>query len=367
MADLQALARRKAQKYGLDPNVFVRQIRQESGFNPHARSPAGAIGVAQIMPATARGWGVNPNDPAAALDAAAKHMAGYVRQFGSYRNALVAYNAGPGAVGRSLPAETRNYIKVILGGSSGQTAPRGGSSLPAPVAGTRTKTIIPGATIRTTIPTVDQPGFEQARRTALIGQMIARRNPNSFLLRSGLLNTLEPSLGDFTGARTITDRIPGATVTSPGAQATTASGRSLPPVGRGAVKIAPGADRAGVSIQPIVKQFVGDVAGRARRPITVGTGTNHNRLTVDGNVSDHWDGHAADLPQPVDSHQGDMVAAHALQVAGVPWSQAVRMAQRGGLYTLHPTHGQWKGRRVQVIWKTNQGGNHHNHVHVGIR
>jgi hypothetical protein len=112
----RAATRRAAQRYGLDPNVFMRQIQQESGFRPGAVSPAGAIGIAQIMPATARSWGVDPRNPLAALDAAAKNMARYVKQFGSYRDALIAYNAGPGAVGHSLPAETQGYIATILGG-----------------------------------------------------------------------------------------------------------------------------------------------------------------------------------------------------------------------------------------------------------
>jgi hypothetical protein len=129
MANYQDAARQAARRYGLDESVFLRQIRQESGFNPNAVSPAGAIGIAQIMPATARGWGVNPHDPHASLNAAAKNMASYVKKYGSYRNALIAYNAGPGAVGRgSLPAETQNYIKTILGGRTpGTGSVRSGS------------------------------------------------------------------------------------------------------------------------------------------------------------------------------------------------------------------------------------------------
>src|SRR3954470_21192803 len=100
MPDYRAEARRAATREGLDPNVFVRQIQQESGFNPNARSPAGAQGIAQIMPAPAADWHVAPSNPVAALNVAAAHMADYVRQFGSMRNALIAYNAGPGAVGR---------------------------------------------------------------------------------------------------------------------------------------------------------------------------------------------------------------------------------------------------------------------------
>lgn len=117
MADYRKVARQKARKYGLDPNIFVRQINAESGFNPNARSPVGATGIAQIMPGTARGWGVNPNDPVASLDAAARNMARYVKQYGSYEKALRAYNAGPGAIEKSRGyAETNNYVAKILRG-----------------------------------------------------------------------------------------------------------------------------------------------------------------------------------------------------------------------------------------------------------
>jgi hypothetical protein len=232
------------------------------------------------------------------------------------------------------------------------------------LSGGSTTTQIPGQTITTQIPTVDKAGFEQARKLAIVGGLIAKRNPNSFLLRSGLLSTQEPTLSNFMGSRTVKDVIPGATVRTPAGQA---GSMSVPQVGGGRVAIAKGADRPGVSTQPIVKSFIAQVAGHAKRPITIGTGTNHNQMTTSGNVSDHWTGHAADLPQPVDSHQGDMVAAHALQVAGVPWSQAVRMAQKGGVFNVTPKSGPYKGHRVQVLWKTMVGGNHHNHVHVGIR
>jgi len=125
--DFRALARQKATKYGLLPDVFERQIEAESGFNPKAVSSAGARGIAQIMPSTAKGWGVNPDDPQAALEAAAKNMAGYVKTYGgmgttdptkvrgAYEKALQAYNAGPGSVGRYLPSETKGYISKIVG------------------------------------------------------------------------------------------------------------------------------------------------------------------------------------------------------------------------------------------------------------
>jgi hypothetical protein len=125
MTDWQTIARRRAKKYGIDPDIFQRQMGQEA-HGEDLTSPAGAQGPAQIMPATARSWGVkNVHDIRQAYDAAAKHMAQYFKQYGSMRDALIAYNAGPGAVGHGLPAETQNYIKTILGGRN----PTGGPSV----------------------------------------------------------------------------------------------------------------------------------------------------------------------------------------------------------------------------------------------
>ena len=111
-----------AQKYGLNPVAFVRQIGQESGFNPSAVSRAGAIGIAQFMPDTARGLGVDPTDPYASLDAAARLMRQYLDKYGNYATALAAYNAGPGAVEQygGVPpyAETQAYVQAIMGTGS---------------------------------------------------------------------------------------------------------------------------------------------------------------------------------------------------------------------------------------------------------
>src|SRR5262252_261397 len=120
--DLQAYARQAAQKAGIDPDIFVRQIQQESGFNPNAQSPAGAQGIAQFMPGTAQGMGVDPHDPYAALDAAARLDAQHLAQYGGdWSKALAAYNAGAGNVDKygGVPpfAETQRYVSTILGGA----------------------------------------------------------------------------------------------------------------------------------------------------------------------------------------------------------------------------------------------------------
>ncbi|SRR5258707_4748765 len=112
---------------GIDPNLFERQINQESGFNPWAVSPAGAEGIAQFMPGTASAMGVNPWDPTSSLYGAASLMKQLSNQFGgNYAMALAAYNAGPGAVQSAisaggnnwyyyLPTESRNYVSLIMG------------------------------------------------------------------------------------------------------------------------------------------------------------------------------------------------------------------------------------------------------------
>jgi hypothetical protein len=170
MADYRAAARRAAVRNGLDPNIFVRQIQQESGFNPNARSPAGATGIAQIMPATARGWGVDPTDPIASLNAAAKNMASYVKKYGSYENALRAYNAGPGAIERSKGfAETNNYVKTILGGKDPKrlSSPRASAS-----AATQTTTTTPAQTSTSSVTTggdVTRPTLPERVRPTITG------------------------------------------------------------------------------------------------------------------------------------------------------------------------------------------------------
>lgn len=116
----RTMAEQAARRHGIPVNLFLRLVRQESGWNPKALSPKGAIGLAQLMPQTARYLRVNPRDPAANLEGGARYLKEQYRTFGSWRLALAAYNAGPGAVKRygGVPPfkETRNYVKVILGG-----------------------------------------------------------------------------------------------------------------------------------------------------------------------------------------------------------------------------------------------------------
>jgi hypothetical protein len=121
---------RAAQRWSVAGALLSAQLYKESGFNPFARSPAGAQGIAQFMPGTARAYGLrDPFDAARAIDAQAHLMRDLLRQFGSVPLALAAYNAGPAPVQRCgcVPPfpETRAYVSDILGLLNGAGDPLG--------------------------------------------------------------------------------------------------------------------------------------------------------------------------------------------------------------------------------------------------
>jgi soluble lytic murein transglycosylase-like protein len=115
------LIEQAAARYGLDPAVLSGLIQQESGFDPSARSSAGALGLTQLMPSTAASLGVaEPLDPAQSIEGGARYLSQLLHQFaGNTADALAAYNAGPGAVQQygGVPpySETQQYVTKVLG------------------------------------------------------------------------------------------------------------------------------------------------------------------------------------------------------------------------------------------------------------
>ncbi|SEB89425.1 NlpC/P60 family protein [Nocardioides exalbidus] len=121
------LFRAAGAKHHVDPALLAAVAQQESGFDPQAVSPAGAQGIMQLMPGTAKGLGVtDPFDPAQAIDGAAKLLDNLITRFGSIEMSLAAYNAGPGAVVRydGVPPypETQAYVKSVMAHWLGEAA-----------------------------------------------------------------------------------------------------------------------------------------------------------------------------------------------------------------------------------------------------
>ncbi|MGH9533247.1 MAG: lytic transglycosylase domain-containing protein [Terriglobales bacterium] len=117
---IRRLLHQAARRYALDPRLVLEVARQESDFDPRSVSDKGAMGVMQLMPATARALGVrDPFNAAENIAGGARYLRALLREYrGNVRLSLAAYNAGPGAVaqyGGAIPPyrETRSYVRVI--------------------------------------------------------------------------------------------------------------------------------------------------------------------------------------------------------------------------------------------------------------
>jgi soluble lytic murein transglycosylase-like protein len=119
-AGVRSLVHQAAQRHALDADLLFALMRQESGFEPRAVSRAGARGLMQLMPATARRYGVTQiHDPGENIAGGSAYLRDLINRFGRLELALAAYNAGEGAVekyGRRIPPydETQRYVAAVM-------------------------------------------------------------------------------------------------------------------------------------------------------------------------------------------------------------------------------------------------------------
>lgn len=297
-------------------------------------SPAGATGRAQLMPGTARNlerrYKINTRTEFGNVLGGAYYLAEQKRNFGSWRLAFAAYNAGPNAViehhGVPPYRETQDYVRrmmTALGAAPGGGEVSTGLGVPPP-GPQQPAQLDPGALAQGRLQDIAsgqgfQPTEQLGETAAAITQ--AAQNPSSI--------TGVPATGD-TG---------------------------ITPTGdwQKFVHLGPGADRAGVATNEPVLQFVGELGIRYGRRLTIATGTNHNQFVKGrpGHESDHWQGNAADIS--MSGARLTRLGRAALVLAGMPAAEARKA--RGGVYNVG---------RYQIIFNTNSGGNHWNHLHVGV-
>lgn len=183
--DWREQARLAAIQAGVDPNLFMRLVQQESGFNPNARSPVGAQGLAQLMPATARELGVDPSDPMQNLAGGAKYFRQQMDRFQDPALALAAYNAGPSRVAKAggIPniAETQNYVRAIMGGAGPETRSVNMDQNTQPMgllAQLGLQRRDPNATGETAMPFTQRDAFKNTMGNLAIGLNSLRLNPD---------------------------------------------------------------------------------------------------------------------------------------------------------------------------------------------
>lgn len=315
--------------------LLAKLVKGESNDNPKAVSSAGARGRTQFIrtsrDAVRKRYGVDPWSGKAddEVKAAVLHLTGKL----GHRKGLEGYN----------PGDATNYTKYILAQKVGDV--RGKGARPAKGKPAARQASRPAS------PQQDGPDVEAAALDALAARATGKRKGS--LLRA-TVDRLQS--GAYDPEPEVKPNKP--TTAKPGKQVEDIDQtEAVAPTGK--VKFAPGADRPGVPTQKVVKSFLSSMS-RYAGTINVGTGTQHSKMSASGNVSGHWVGTAADIPAR--GKRGDDIAYAAFRAAGVDAKTARRYASNGGLYNI-----QYKGKRVQIIWKTNTGGNHYDHVHVGIK
>lgn len=346
MADIHAEAARAARAAGVPPNLFIALItRGERSFRGWQRSPAGAAGPAQLMPGTAAGlarkYGINPNTRYGNLLGGAYYLREQLENFKDPRLAVAAYNAGPGAVQKygGVPpyAETQRYVQNIMRAVGRVSVPKASAPRQQPRVGPPTMTG----------PLSAPPAF----------------SPTGM---PDLTSAITSSLGQIAMGVPATETLGGVVeaATAPQTPPAVAAALGLPaseprdPRGHRVAKAQrmpdPGGGWGGSYRPATALAQVGFGFG-----LTSTSEKRDRKTTATGGTSDHWVGsktsYAYDLGGSVAAM--DRAAAALAARLGIKYRQGqplVATVTRGGM-------------RYQLLYRTNVGGNHFTHIHVGVR
>lgn len=353
-----------AQRYNLNPSLLAGQEQIESGFNPGPVSSAGAFGISQFIPSTAASYGVKPGSSRSALKSQIMGQAHLLADLGAVRGnrqsiieALGGYYgaSGTGYEQKVLDAaKAYKFLNKLGPGAAGPAGPAGPSGTPPGI--TPPAVFQPGGGGAAGSP-YDDPTVRAYETILNLGE----RTKNSPEVNQGWA-----ALADLALKHASTMAAAGGGLKAPksqftlgmpkGAAAAAAAGGGKGGGGGGPANLdlavlSDGADRAGVNTKKTVLRFVAQIAAAYGHPLTIGTGTNHSQYTTSGNVSDHWSGHAADIPATGKTLL--RLGRLALIAAGMPKEQAHQAT--GGLYNVNGH---------QIIFLTYEGGDHYNHLHV---
>ena len=157
-----------ATRWGISPAILAAQINAESSFNPKAVSPAGALGIAQFMPGTAKAMGVDPWNPQSAIDGMARYDAENFKKFGSIEMMLAAYHDGPaGASDGKISAAGQNYVKKIIAAAGSDLGIVGAALLGNTTGGD------PLQNLTGLVARLQDPGFWKRNGIAVLGIAVA--------------------------------------------------------------------------------------------------------------------------------------------------------------------------------------------------
>lgn len=337
-----------ARKYGVPIKLAYAVQGTESGGRDDATSPKKAVGRLQIhLPSHPEVTEAQARDPDFNYDFGMKLLAGHKKRFGSWRLALAAYNAGAGAVEQygGVPPykETQNYVATILRNA--------GVLTPTKAA--------PGSVLAPT-PTSSSGGAQDALSTPTVGRGLPDLGEASRLgledLRSGQYNPTK-ALGDLAStARAVVPEPSPVTAEEAGLPTADLSEVAADGDWQKWVVRPPAASGPSAPHTNEILQFVGRIGRRNGSPLTPWPNESHSLTTVNGTPSAHGSGRAADIPAR--GAKLKRLGYLALLEAGMPKKEALKAARKGGLYNVGG---------YQIIFATDIGGDHHDHLHVGLR